>query len=233
MKTILVTGAYGGIGAAITRMLAQENSYVIAVGLDKDRLEALQHELSSEKCSAFIANLALHKDTVSLKRGVLSEFESIDWVINSVGFADTNLDFETQSAETIEQTFRVNTFSSIFLTQQFVNHIAPKGGFVHISSMAGINANGRFAVYSASKAAVNNFVQAMARRYPDVFSLVLCPGPTNTSMRERIAKDATEHQNPEVIAETIRRIVCGESDYRSGDIVTILDGIESIHSRVK
>ena len=60
--------------------------------------------------------------------------------------------------------------------------------------------------------------------------LTICPGPTNTPMREKLAKDSINHQDPSIIGEAILQFILKKTDYKNGDVVIIRDGRESLYS---
>ena len=213
MKTILLTGASGGIGAAI-----------------KNELEALGHRVIATTQAD--ANLGKWEDIVRLKERVLATGAQLDWVICAHGFIDTEQTLEQVTQENIETTFAVNTLSIIYLAQQLLPHITQGGGVIALSSAAGLEANGRMAVYSASKAAVNNFMQGLARNRPEQKFFAVCPGPTNTPMRERVAHDAAKQQAPSVVAAVVADLIEGRGDYLSGDVVLVKNGETSIAQRI-
>lgn len=213
MKTILITGASGGIGSAI-----------------KENLEAAGHKVLSP--SQAEADLSKRKDIEKLKEKILQEVDHIDWIICSHGFIDTETVLEQMTPEHIDATFTINTLSIIYLAQQFLSCIPAGGGIISLSSAAGIQANGRISIYSASKAAVNSFMQAMARNRPEQKFYALCPGPTNTPMRERTAGDASKQQSPDVVAVVAADLVEGKGEYKSGDVILVKNGETSISSRL-
>ena len=56
-------------------------------------------------------------------------------------------------------------------------------------------------------------------------AVVICPGGTNTPMRERLAHDSKLQQPPEVVADLIKDIIDNNSNYSNGDIVIINDSV--------
>lgn len=214
MRTILLTGATGGIGAMIREALREKGDTVIGVG----RADA---------------DLSSYDEIKKLSEKILAETPRFDWIICAHGFIDTETNLERQEPANIERTFAVNTLSLFFIAQLFLKSIAPEGGMVFLSSTAGINASGRFAAYSASKAAVNSFAQALARNRPELSFYSVCPGPTNTQMREKIAADANSSQPPTIVANVIGDIISGEATYASGDIIVVQDGKVSVASRLE
>jgi len=226
MQTILVTGASGGIGSAIMEALsALPHIQIIAV--DKENRAQTGGGIIFEN-----ADISSHQPIEKLRDKTTKQFPKIDWLVASHGFIDTETNLEKERHEDIEATFSINTLSVIYLTQLFLPHFKADGGIIALSSTAGLKGNGRYAAYSASKAAVNNFMQAMARNRPELNFITICPGPTSTPMREKIAGDAATKQNPSAIAQTVLGIVLGKTDYKSGDIIVVRDGQEELVSRL-
>ena len=203
---ILVTGASGGIGSAIVEELQKRDCHVIGT----DRNDA---DMSSYEDIKHLALSALH--------------EKLDWVVYAHGFIDAETDLAKQLRENITATFDINTLSNIYLTQMLLSRIGT--GIIFISSTAALSPNGRFAAYSASKAAVNAFAQALAKHRPALTCITVCPGPTMTAMRKKIASDAALSQSPEAVARTVADIISGRSKYKSGDIVIVKDGNDSLY----
>lgn len=213
MKNILVTGAQGGIGASIVRMLQDAGYNVVSV----------THE---------DADLSSAESVALLRERVTKEISSFDWVICAHGYVDTETVWENQTSEHTQETFAVNTLSIFYIAQQFLPSLTEGGGMIAISSSAGVQPNGRLATYSASKAAVNALMQAFARNKPEYRFVTICPGPTNTQMRERLAGDAAKMQSPDVIAEAVRAAIENTEEYKSGDILLVRDGVTTTVSRL-
>ena len=103
---------------------------------------------------------------------------------------------------------------------------------ISLSSTAGVQANGRLPSYSASKAAANALSQALARNKPDYKFFSICPGPTNTPMRERTSHDAATKQSPMVVAGVVDELIADSTTYTSGDIIVVKDGVATIEARI-
>lgn len=232
-ESILVTGADGGMGSAIVhRLLTRPRRRIYAATRNPESGKG-NVLFNDERVTILSADLASHADSTSLQKEVIAMSPRIDWIIFTHGYIDTEQNFERQDPKNIDRTFAVNTLSILHLTQLFLPHLAPGAGVISISSTAGVNASGRHPAYSASKAAVNGFMQAMAWNRPEFLFVAVCPGPTNTKMREAVAHDAAKHQDPAIIAEVVERIMNKENAYASGDVIIIKDGVESTVSRIK
>lgn len=222
MKTIMVTGASGDIGKAVSLRLLGEGWRVIGVVRSEGSLSKLADAPGIE---AYVADVTRPED---LRKLAAKLPEKIDWIVASHGFIDPETSLEKERPEDIEKTFQVNVISLLYLAQAFLSRVS--GGMVFISSTAGIAANGRYAAYSASKAGVNSLSQALARNRAEQTFVALCPGPTAGKMRESIG--ATGGQNPDEVAKTVSEIVSAAGTYKSGDIVSVRDGKTTIESRL-
>ncbi len=207
---VFLTGAGGGIGSATVVALGAGGARVIGV----NRRDA---------------DLSVYKDILELTDRTAQEHGLLDWVVYAHGFIDAETDITKQREEDIAATFNINTLSVVYLTKLLLPRV--RRGFVFISSTAGLSPSGLYAAYSASKAAVNAFVQALAKNRSDLIFIAVCPGPTNTPMRQKIDADAASTQTPEVIANVIADIIVGSSLYKSGDVIVVRDGRASLQGR--
>lgn len=199
MKTILLTGASGGIGFSIRQILESEGHAVITT----DRHE---YDLTSPEA---IAELA-------------TKVGPIDTIVCAHGYIDTANSFAEQSIEALQKTFAVNTLSVAYLARQF-----PDVDMITLSSTSALSPNGKYPAYSASKAAVNVLMQNLARHRPERLYITICPGATNTKMREKIAHDAAQHQSPNEVASLVADILSGKEAVQTGDIWVVRDGVRS------
>ncbi len=227
----VVTGITGDIGKSIALSLARDGVTVIGFGNDESKVREVEGELQT-----YVSTSRIHSiDFTDAQSGeklkvVLSDTPRIDWIIHVAGFIDAHESFE--NLENLNTTFQVNLFSIIELYKLTLPKLSEDGGMISISSTASINGNGRTPLYATAKGALNTFTLSIAHSFRDTTkkSIVLCPGPTNTKMREDFAHDSAKHQSPEVIAEAVKKIVTGTSPYKNGDVVAIRDSVETLHS---
>ncbi len=235
MKTIAITGASGGIGRAIALLLSKHNVAIVAVGRDKNEIDRLCSDITSKGgvCSGYAADLGDYSAVEQLAQQI-KERGQIDWLINTIGWINESGAIEDENEQSIIKSFQSNILAVVYLVKFFLPFLRRGGGILTLSSTAGISGNGKHSVYSAAKGAVNTFTQAIARHIAprDLASIAICPGPTNTLMREKIAHDAAKHQSPDVIAKLMLNIVEEKSKYKNGDIVTIKDGVDELFSEL-
>jgi short-subunit dehydrogenase len=233
-KKIIITGAGSGIGRATALELAKSNTTVIAVGNKRKNIVKLANEIQSNGgvCYSYIVDLSDYSKIRNFSKKIIQKFKSIDWLINSAGVIE-----KEDATRDISMTFKVNTLSVIYLTRFLSPIINENGGIINISSIAGIWPSSISPAYSVSKTSVNRYSQITARAFassPKKLScFALCPGRTNTPMRQRIAGDARLYQGPEVIAKSIKNIIDSKSKFKNGDIFIVKNGRQRIYERLR
>jgi short-subunit dehydrogenase len=238
VRRVLILGASGGIGSAIARKLAHASCELILADRDTQSLETLTSHIRTENLepTTMVIDLENEDHITGLCTEIADSEKGLDWIIFSAGYIDPKEKAGTNDASSIQRTFTVNTTANAQIAALLTPILRTGGGMIHLSSTAGLWGNGAYPVYSASKAAINTYSQALARRIENerlnLTSIALCPGPTNTAMRELIAGDADKHQDPEVIADLVYEIVNGTSLYKNGDILVVRDEAVTIHTRI-
>ena len=233
MKTVLLTGAGGGVGHAVLSALGADDAYrVIAVTRPTPSAESKTGPEDSERLIRKTADLSSFAEISGLEASIARSNIDLDWLVFAHGFIDSETMIEKQRPEDIATTFQVNVLSVIYLCQLFLKHMRNGGGIICVSSTAGLAANGRYAAYSASKAAVNNFMQGLARNQPALTFFTVCAGPTRTAMLEKIGGDLTGGQDVSAVKDVIVRIMARPADYRSGDIIVVRDGRVTLGERL-
>jgi short-subunit dehydrogenase len=233
-RYIVVTGATGGIGSAIVAQAIAAGFIVIAVGSNETKLKELEQRFGNESVIPYRIDLAELGTYAELSRFIEDKAGKIEWVVHSAGYISTDEPLLKPDVKTIKETFLINTESVIALTYYLLPLITQEGGVICISSTASLWGNPRFPIYAASKAALNTFAQSMARHFRNTeqSSIVVCPGPTNTALRERVAGDAKEQQSPQAVAGVVATILNRNSPYGNGDVVVVQGGVEKLHSKL-
>jgi NAD(P)-dependent dehydrogenase (short-subunit alcohol dehydrogenase family) len=178
------------------------------------------------------ADLASFAEITALEASIAKRNIALDWLVFAHGLIDRETIIEKQRPEDILATFQVNVLSVIHLCQLFLKHLRDGGGIICVSSTAGLEANGRYAAYSASKAAVNNFMQGLARNRPALTVFTICAGPTRTAMLEKIGGDMADAQEVSAVTDVILRLMAGPADSMSGDIIVVRDGQVTLAGRL-
>lgn len=165
-KRALVTGASSGIGQDFARELAAGGCNLVLTARRLDRLEALKTELSSS-CSVDIqvvtGDLGTPEGVADILSMLTSEGLEIDILVNNAGFGSAG-QFHDASAATALGMVQVNIASLVALTHALLLPMRERG-FGAIVLVGSINAYmpvAHFAVYSATKAFVRSFGEALS-----------------------------------------------------------------------
>jgi NAD(P)-dependent dehydrogenase (short-subunit alcohol dehydrogenase family) len=158
-RTVLVTGAASGIGAALARLLSDCRCELILVDRDSERGETVAAEIGARFLAADLAD-------EEAPAAVAAEVASLDGLVNAAGIAD-RASFPNVGHDEWERVMAVNTRGLFMLTQELAARFGPEGGaVVNIGSLAAhrvsVVGGDVSHVYSASKAAVSMLTKSLA-----------------------------------------------------------------------
>lgn len=175
MTTALVTGASGGIGAEMARILARRGETVVLVARSADRLSALAAELGGAE--VVMADLS---DPAGVAK-VTGQVPQVDVLINNAGVGDFGPFSEADLDATLAM-IELNVTSLTELTHRYLPGMLARGHgrVINVASTAAFGAGPLMAVYYATKAYVLSFSEALSEelRGTGVTVTALCPGPT-------------------------------------------------------
>lgn len=159
-RTVFITGAARGIGAATARRLHAKGANVALVGLEPDRLEALAAELGP-RAAVFEADTT---DTDALERAVAGTVERYGGI--DVGIANAGIQMSgavaTAPERAIERTLEVNLLGVWRTDRALLAQITARGGYLlNIASLAAASHAPLMAAYAASKAGVEAFTDSL------------------------------------------------------------------------
>ena len=183
-KTVIVTGASEGVGAAAARMFADAGANLMLVARSRKNLEAIAGELRDKaRIETFPMDVSDADSCVDLFKKTVFEFGRIDVLVNNAGFhARGNV--ESNSAEDLVRTIDVNLRAPIMLMRLALPHIRESGGgaIINVASLAGRTPVPGSAAYSASKFGLRAFTFSLAEEIRDsgIKLAVVSPGPIAT-----------------------------------------------------
>jgi NAD(P)-dependent dehydrogenase (short-subunit alcohol dehydrogenase family) len=196
-KTILVTGASKGIGAAIAAALGAQGANVIAhFGSDRAGAEAATAKIASERVSLIEADLAAPDGARLLWRKALAWKGRVDVLVNNaamMAFAGGIDDADEIWDKVWTETYQVNVKAPADLLKEAVRHYRTAGGGIVIT-ISSWNAqrgstNPLTIAYAASKAAIMAATKTIARGYAkeNVLAYIVAPGVVRTRLSEQFA----------------------------------------------
>ncbi len=190
-KNALITGASGGIGAAIAKGLHAAGATVALSGTRVDPLEALAAELG-ERAHVLPCNLSDAEAVNALPKQATDAMGSVDILVNNAGITRDNI-FMRMSDEEWASVLEVNLTSTMRLCKGVIRGMMKSrwGRIVNISSVVGATGNPGQANYAASKAGMVGMSKSIAYEVASRGITVNCvaPGFITTAMTDKLTDD--------------------------------------------
>ena len=186
--TVLITGGTSGIGRACALAFGRAGYQVAFTGRDETRLADTARELAT----VGVVHLAIRADVgdeAAAERAVhetVAHFGGLDVLLNNAGIS-MRARFQDADLDVIKRLMQTNFFGTVFTTKFALPHLlASKGSIVGISSIAGYRGLPGRSGYSASKFAMNGFLEALRTELLDqgVHVLIAAPGFTTSNIRQ-------------------------------------------------
>lgn len=191
MPLALVTGATAGLGAEFAAQLARADWDLLLVARDAERLETASARLTVER-GVHVDTLVADLTTDEGCAAVADRMEPVELLVNNAGLG-TYQPFGTASLELEERQLDLNVRAVLRLAHAAVPHMTARGSgrILNVSSVAGFVPRSGNATYSASKAWVTMFSEALALQLAGtgVTVTAVCPGFTRTEFHERAQAD--------------------------------------------
>ena len=175
-KVILITGAAGGLGAALCHQFAAAGAHIAAMDLDATRLQDLVATLPAGTLS-IAGNIADPAACQAAIDQTVARFGALDGLINNAGISHRSLLADTDPA-VIRRVMEVNFFGTLQMTHAALPHLVDTRGVVAaISSVAGFAPLLGRTGYSASKHALHGFFDTLRTEVEDqgVGVTLICP----------------------------------------------------------
>jgi len=183
-KTVVITGASAGVGAACARAFAESGANLVLLARGQDALDKISQELSAlTKVVTIVADVGVLDDCYSVLERAEAEFGGINVLINNAGLHIRG-NVESNKPADYAAMVDVNLRAPIAMTSAALPYIRRSGGgaVVMISSLAGLSPLQGAATYSATKAGLTTFAYALADelRGSNINIGVVSPGPVDT-----------------------------------------------------
>lgn len=188
VRTVIVTGGSSGIGRALAFEYGRQGHHIVITGRNEDRLHQTDEALKKEgiKVLPIVADSAKEADNEKIARLALQRFGRIDILINNAGISMRALFEDLEDVSVIRQLMEINFFGTVYATHACLPQIIKnEGSIISVSSIAGYRGLPARTGYSASKAAMQGFMESLRTEMipHGVHVMVVCPGFTESNIR--------------------------------------------------
>src|SRR5881275_1620562 len=202
-KVAVVTGGTDGIGRALVAALLAAGAKVATCGRHHDKLYHLQSEYPSYPLHTVVADVSNENDCRHFIESTIQSFGGIDILINNAGISMRSL-LKDASIDVIRKVMDINFFGVVYCTKYALNSIIErKGTIVGVSSIAGYRGLPGRSGYSASKFALQGWLEAIRTELQDddVHVMWVCPGFTASNIRFAALTENGEQQGESPMEE--------------------------------
>ena len=217
-KTVIITGASSGIGRGIAIKLIKEyNCTVLGIARSKEKMERLSAELGTktEKFSYCLFDVSSKENWKNYRLYLEEKGIKPDILINNAGILPEFKKAENIFVEEIEDTMNINFYGAVYSVKELLPLILKSStpAVVNIDSSAALMPLAGTAAYSASKAALKAFTEAIREELRGrCYVGLICPGFTKTDIFR--SQNLTEKREEKII-----RIISTSCDYAVNRIV--------------
>ncbi|MCX6230022.1 MAG: SDR family oxidoreductase [Bacteroidetes bacterium] len=238
-KVVIVTGASSGIGRALAVQLAVEGAKVVLAARNAVVIETSATELNAlgYDSMAVQTDVTKEEDCRQLVEKTLEHYGCIDVLINNAGISMRAL-FEEVDLKVLHQLMDVNFWGCVKCCKYALPHILKqKGSIVGVSSIAGYKGLPARSGYSASKFAMQGFLEVIRseNRKKGLHVLIACPGFTASNIRiMALAKDGSQqgetprNEGEMMAAEEVAARIIRAISKRKRSIIMTTDGILTV-----
>lgn len=222
-KTILITGGTSGMGLELAKQLLERDNTVIVTGRDPQKLNAAK--LALPAVHTIQSDVSDPSAIDALRKNVLSQFPSLDVLINNAGIMRVQKFNQGQGLEDITREIEICFSGPVRMIKQFLPHLMTRKGalLVNVSSGAALIPFPISPVYSAAKAALHSFTESLRvqMEHTGVTVIELIPPGVETplSRNEEFAKEMKVPKGMDVrvfAQKAIAGIEAGKLEVRPG-----------------
>ena len=242
-KTVVVTGAAGGMGLATISLLLKYNVDILALDIQKPNKKLLQNKRVTYRQIDLVNELEL---TRTIKE-FIKKYKRIDYLVNTTGVLWFGKDVSAVDLDlrVWDQVFNINLKTMVLLSKLIIPIMKKNkfGSLVHISSVDALSGDDKPQdAYGASKAAMIRLSKSLAIQFGsfNIRSNCILPGAVETPMQSRWKKIPNAKKNlkafmpikkviqPKGIAEGIIFLLSDQSEYITGTELIIDGGLSAL-----
>ncbi|MGH2727687.1 MAG: SDR family NAD(P)-dependent oxidoreductase [Actinomycetota bacterium] len=220
---MLITGASRGLGVDMSRAFAAHGAKLALAARSGSALEQVRSELASGGTTVLAApaDVGDYESLQALVKEVEASLGAIDVLVNNAGIEDV-YDYESTSADRIDEIVRVNVLGVMWLTRLVLPSMIERrtGHICNIASVAGLTPVPHNAVYSATKHAVVGFSRSLRleMREHGIEVSVVCPGFVDGGMFKEWGRPPPK-SSPAVSSEKVAKGVVRAVLDNKGEVV--------------
>lgn len=232
-KVVIVTGGSEGIGKALIGLLIDAGAKVATCGRQYDKLYVLQLEYSQFMLHTMVCDVSNEEECRRFIHSTIETFGTIDILINNAGISMRSL-FDVTETNVIRQLMDVNFMGAVYCTKAALPFIIEqKGTIAGISSTAGYRGLPGRSGYSASKFALQGWLESLRTElmYTGVHVMWISPGFTASNIRNAALNSHGISQGESVLdesklmsAETCAKYILGAVEKRKRVLVLTFTG---------
>jgi short-subunit dehydrogenase len=203
-KVVVITGGSDGIGKALVELYLNKGAKVATCARNYQKLYQLQAANTGKPLFIHATDVSKETDCKGFIDAVIKEFGTIDILINNAGVSMRAL-VQDVDFDTIRRVMDINFWGTVYCTKFALDHIIKnKGTIVGVSSIAGYRGLPGRSGYSASKYAVNGWLEALRTELLESGTNVMwvCPGFTSSNIRNAALNSKGESQGESPMDES-------------------------------
>jgi len=204
-KIVVITGGSDGIGKALVAQFLTLGAKVATCARTSSKLDALVSEFNTPQLMVFTANVSQQEECDAFIKAVVDEWGTIDILINNAGISMRALVSEV-SVSTLKNVMDINFWGTVYCTKAALPFIQQnKGVVVGVSSIAGYRGLPGRSGYSASKYALNGWLESLKTELYGSGTHVMwvCPGFTSSNIRNAALNKNGEQQGESPMDEGV------------------------------
>ncbi|MFT4824225.1 MAG: 3-oxoacyl-[acyl-carrier protein] reductase [Halioglobus sp.] len=238
-KTVIVTGAGGGIGEGYAKACAGRGMNVVIAELNEEGGERVAREINSIEGTALFVktDVGSEESAKACADATMESFGEINYLINNAAiFGDMKIEgYLNVDLDYLDKFMRVNMHGCLIMTRAVVDQMTAAGGgaIVNQSSTAAWMSTG---FYGVAKLAMNGITQSLANEmgWRKIRINAIAPGPTDTGALEKMAGEYAQEMiksmpikrlgQPEDLANAALFLLSDEASWITGHILNVDGG---------